>query len=93
MGHIGTDFGFFPTPRDQSLAVYLWRPGAFTAPEAQATLAGVLSRMNPSYRPIRAWVAEVLREAVARAAEEPKTWGLVAVAVVVGLVLLGGRRQ
>jgi hypothetical protein len=90
---IGTDFGFIPLPKDQPLAVYLWRPGAFTAAQAQAALAEVLGRMNLSYSPIRAWVAEVVREAVAPAAEEAKTWGLVAVVVVAGLVLLGGRRR
>lgn len=89
---IGTDFGFVPLPRDQPLAVYLWRPGQFTAEGAQAALSGVLGRMNLSYSPVRAWVAEVVREAVAPAAEEAKTWGLVAVALA-GVFLLGGRRR
>ena len=63
MKSIGTDFGFVPTPKDQPLATYLWRPGAFTAADAQAALSGVLGRLNMNYSPIRAWIAEVVREA------------------------------
>lgn len=89
---IGTDFGFVPTPKDQPLAIYLWRPGAFTAADAQAALSGVLGRLNMNYSPIRAWIAEVVREAVAPAVDDAKLWGLGLLALA-GLFLLGGRRR
>lgn len=64
---LGTDFSGplgLPVPREQPVEIYLFRPGKFTAREAEAVLGAAIRAVGLNYSPIGAWLEEIAQEVI-----------------------------